>query len=204
MTEQVYIVDDDESIVDALQLSLDIEGYKTSTFRSGIEFLAYLKELGGSIYAPGVIILDINMPGMDGLSVHEELIALDCAFSIVFLTGHGDVPMAVDSLKKGAFDFLQKPVKRDILNNIITLALAHSQKKADEMLMKRRFDSLTEKEQAILYLIADGVQSKNIADNLCLSLRSIEVYRSKIFKKMHASHLAELISIVTKLKDYSS
>lgn len=198
-TKHIYIVDDDVSMADALQLSLEIEGYKPIVFTSGINFLEHIRKLRDEIYTEGTVILDINMPILDGLKVHEEIIKLGCTFSIIFLTGHGDVPMAVNSIKNGAFDFLQKPVKRDELNKVLHDSLEHSKNLSYNTMYRHKVSQLTDKEKQVLTRVINGMKNKIIADELNLSIRSIEVYRSKIFKKLDVSTLAELVATATKL-----
>ncbi len=192
----VYVVDDDEAIRHSLELLIGAIGLQTRVFPDAGSFL--------EIFQPelrGCIVVDLRMPGMNGLELQEELIARDCRMPVIFLTGHGDVPAAVRALKKGATDFLVKPFNPTVLLERIQQALAadvaqhEAREKASEI--AAHFATLTPREKEIMMLVAEGHSSKVIALDLGISERTVELHRSRVMKKMSARSVAELVRIAS-------
>ena len=191
----VHIVDDDEALRDSLVWLLESAGLAVVAYASAEEFLA-----DWTPSFTGCLLLDVRMPGMSGLELHEKLLSQHCTLPVIFITGHGDVPMAVDALKKGAVDFIEKPFNdRDLLKLIEQcLALEKKQREsrrqgADAM---RRIEQLTPREREVLNLIVAGRLNKQIADDLNISIKTVEVHRARVMEKMSANSLAELVQHV--------
>jgi FixJ family two-component response regulator len=192
----VYVVDDDEAIRHSLQLLIGAIGLQTRVFPDAGSFLEIFGE-----ELRGCIVVDLRMPGMNGLELQEELIARDCRMPLIFLTGHGDVPAAVRALKKGATDFLVKPFNPTVLVERIQQALAadvaqnEARGKASEI--AARFATLTPREKEIMMLVAEGHSSKVIALDLGISERTVELHRSRFMKKMAARSVADLVRMAS-------
>ncbi len=200
----VHLVDDEASVRDALAFLMGSHGLAVRNYASGPEFLAALDA------APlrGCILLDVRMEPMSGLQVHDELLARAIHLPVLFLTGHGDIPMAVDALQKGAFDFLEKPFTGDALVQRVQRALAleasHHAQRADHLQERNRMDSLTEREHAVMLLVAAGKLNKVIADELCVSVRTVEVHRARVFAKLGVRSSAEVATVLTRLEQDAS
>jgi len=190
----VFIVDDDEAVRDSLRWLLEANGYRVRAYESSERFLAE--------YDPeviGVLIADVRMPGMTGLELQEQLLARKSTLPIVFVTGHGDVPMAVSTMKKGAVDFLEKPFNEADLRQIIAnmLEQAHSRaadeatRRGDEALLAR----LTVREQQVLERIVAGRLNKQIADDLGISIKTVEAHRANIMEKLQVTTVADLMKV---------
>ena len=191
----VYIVEDDEAVRDSLALLLKAENYAVKTYASAE---AFLKENVRSLR--GALVLDIRMPGMTGMELHKKLLALQCALPVIFVTGHGDVSMAVEAMKLGAIDFVQKPYREEELLAKIEEALkmdaeqneALSQKEE----LKRRIESLTPREAEIMEMMVAGNANKVIAIDLDISQRTVEIHRSRVMQKMGTHSLAQLVQMI--------
>ena len=198
MTEaKVYVVDDDEAMRDSLKWLLESRSLKVECYASGEAFLqAFSSDFSGCL------VLDVRMPGMSGLDVHERLRSRASTLPVVFITGHGDVPMAVAALKKGAADFIEKPFNdRDMLALIETCMKQDrtaAAKRAQSASLVQRLDSLTQREREVLGLIVAGKLNKQIADGLGISIKTVEVHRSRVMEKMGANSVAELVQLVLK------
>jgi FixJ family two-component response regulator len=195
----VYIIDDDEAVLDSLSLLLDSVGIDNTIYASAQLFLDAIQQR--SIKAiSGCIVLDIRMPGMSGLECQLKLKELECPLPIIFITGHGDVPMAVQAIKKGALEFIQKPFREQELLDCIQRALQEnqaSQKLAAYALeIEMRIQSLTQREQQVMQQVIAGQANKVIASELNLSQRTIEIHRANVMEKMQAQSLAELVTMV--------
>lgn len=192
----IYIVDDDKSVRDSLRYML--EGYKFTVFDfdNGETFLGEIE----SERSPGCLILDSNMPGISGQEVHEKLNQLGAIFSIIFLTGHGDLPMAVKAFRDGANDFFQKPVSDSELIPSIKKAQKSSLLRYEKYCCELQFEKLTTREKELFYLVVDGLINKQIADKMCISLRTVEVHRSKMMEKLDASNITDLVKFSDILK----
>ncbi len=190
----VYVVDDDEAVRDSLQWLLEGKDYRVRCFDSAETFL--------SRYDPrevACLIVDIRMGGMSGLELQDRLIERKSPLPIVFITGHGDVPMAVDTMKKGALDFIQKPFNEEELLGLVERMLNHAREaftghqqaaSRDALLAK-----LTGREAQVLERIVAGRLNKQIADDLGISIKTVEAHRAKIMEKLDVHSLAELIQV---------
>jgi FixJ family two-component response regulator len=195
----VYIVDDDEALRDSLAWMLEANGYTVAAHDSGETFLAAFRP-----DMTGCIVLDVRMPGMSGLELFEELGRRRCGLPVVFITGHGDVPMAVSALKNGAVDFIEKPFgERDMLR-LVEQCLQLERETRDKRLLEadtaRRMQQLTQREREVLDLIIIGKLNKQIADVLGISIKTVEVHRARVMEKMGAHSLAELVQHVVSLE----
>ena len=198
MTDQrVYIVDDDEAMRDSLAWLLESQGFAVTAFASAEDFLAACHD-----GMAGCIVLDVRMPGMSGLELYEKLNARRCALPVIFITGHGDVPMAVSALKKGAADFIEKPFSDKDMLRLIEQCLAldrnNREKQQQAVGVKRRLANLTEREVEVMDLILAGKLNKQIADILNISIKTVEVHRGRIMDKMEARTVAELVQAVMR------
>lgn len=194
----VHVVDDDEALRDSLVWMLEGNGYAVSAHESGEVFLAACRT-----DMTGCILLDVRMPGMSGLEVFEELGRRRCGLPVVFITGHGDVPMAVSALKQGAVDFIEKPFgERDILRLVeqcLQLERDTRGRRLQEGETARRLGLLTQREREVLELIIVGRLNKQIADTLGISIKTVEVHRARVMEKMGAHSLAELVQHIVAL-----
>lgn len=184
----VYVVDDDESVRDSLAFMLEGYDLNVTTYAGGRSFLD-----NADIMQPGCVILDSRMPELRGQEVHAILTQCHSPLSIIFLTGHGDVSMAVDALKSGAVDFFQKPVDGEELVQAIVIAVDKSLVRSEQLSALLSYQSLTEREHDILLLLVQGKRNQQIADNLCIAVRTVEVHRSSLMKKFNAKTIAELV-----------
>ncbi|MEF1169289.1 response regulator transcription factor [Vibrio campbellii] len=190
----LYIVDDEEPVLESMAFLLESYGYEVETFSSGIDFLNEV-----NLSAPGCVLLDSRMPDMRGQDVHQMMNEKLSPISVIYLTGHGDIPMAVDALKDGALDFFQKPVDGNALVMAVDDAMAQSLKNGEKLGAKQVLQSLTKREREVLGLVVKGMKNQEMADLLCVSLRTIEVHRSNVMKKLEAESLAVLIHKVGHL-----
>lgn len=184
----VYVVDDDESVRDSLAFMLDGYDINATTYAGGPSFLD-----NAEIMLPGCVILDSRMPELRGQDVQAILTQCNSPLSIIFLTGHGDVSMAVDAFKSGAVDFFQKPVDGEKLVLAIMLAADKSVARSQQLSALLSYQSLTEREQEILLLLVQGKRNQQIAETLCIAVRTVEVHRSSLMKKFQAKTIAELV-----------
>jgi two-component system response regulator FixJ len=198
-TPTVYIVDDDDAIRSALRLLLKSVGLAAATVPSAQEFLATYDP-----QQPGCLILDVRMPGMSGLELQQQLNLRGAIIPVIFITGHGDVPMAVEAMQQGAFDFLQKPFRDQDLIERIQRALAKDQTGRTELRertrIKERLESLTAREREVLELVTNGKPNKIMAADLGVSQRTVEIHRARVMEKMGAASLAQLVRMVLDLK----
>ena len=195
MTPHVYIVDDDEAIRDSLSWLLQSRGVVSMTYASAEEFLeAWEPSLAGCI------VLDIRMEDMSGTELFERLLERGCSLPVIFLTGHGDVPMAVSTLKTGAFDFFEKPCKDNELVDRVIEALeldaARCAAAASADSINSRISRLTTRERQVMTLILAGKLNKLIADELQISMRTVEVHRSSLLDKMGVRNAIELAQML--------
>jgi two-component system response regulator FixJ len=188
----VYIVDDDQAIRHAMSLLLKSVDIDHQVFNSADEFLELFNGNDN-----GCLVLDIRMPGLGGLELQEKLIESDNALPIIFITGHGDIPMAVEAMQKGAFDFIQKPFRDQELLDRISEALNTARERQSERALKHnvqeRINTLTKREHEVLDLVVTGKPNKIIAHELGVSQRTIEIHRARVMEKMAAKSLAELV-----------
>ncbi len=193
-TSTIFIVDDDEAVRDSLRWLLEANGYRVKSFSGAEEFLqAYDPE------QVGVLIVDVRMPGMSGLELQETLIARQAPLPIVFITGHGDVPMAVSTMKKGAVDFLEKPFNESDLREIVARMLEDAAERVSQARAKRDqqavLSRLTAREQQVLERIVAGRLNKQIAGDLNISIKTVEAHRANIMEKLEVTTVADLMKI---------
>jgi two-component system response regulator FixJ len=195
----VWVVDDDEAVRDSLGMLLRSVGLEIETFASANDLLDSLGET-----LPGCLVLDVRLPGMSGLELQKELAARDVELPIVFITGHGDVPMAVRAMQAGAVDFLEKPFKeQDLLDRVskgLLVADRRRQRSGETTALAQRFETLTPREREVLELVVEGAANKVIASRLGASRRTIEIHRANVMKKMRADSLAHLVRMVMRLE----
>jgi two-component system response regulator DctR len=198
MSRIVYLVDDEAAVLDALSFMLGSRGLEVRAFDNGPALLAALDAAPKPVR--GVIMLDIRMEPMSGLRVHDELVARQVRNPVLFLSGHGDIPMAVDALKKGAFDFLEKPYSDNALVDRIEQALAVEaamhQGDAEAAERRARLGSLTEREREVMLRVAAGKLNKVIADELHVSVRTVEVHRARVYAKLGVRSAAEVATVL--------
>lgn len=189
----VFVVDDDEAILDALSQLLEAAGLSVESYNDGASFLAaYRKD------CPGCVLLDVSMPGMDGKEVQRMLKNRGFNIPILFLTGHGDIPMAVEAVQAGALDFLEKPIPGPALLERVRRALEHDRQHREarntEEYARKAYTSLSPREREVLEQVVIGHPNKKIALNLGISHRTVEVHREHVMRKMGARNIAELIN----------
>jgi len=197
MTEPViHVIDDDDALRDSLEYLLESAAMNVRTYASADAFLASLHDL-----APGCIVTDVRMPGMSGLDLARTLSERRLPIPVIVITGHGDIPMAVEAMRAGAIDFLEKPFTDQALLGAIRLALAAAPH-ADETLAEKNrlcaiLETLSPREQDTLQGVVDGKMNKVIAYELGISPRTVEVYRANMMAKTGAKTLSELVRMVT-------
>jgi len=197
----VFIVDDDAGVREALAWLLRSRRLLSSTFANAEEFEAFLQG-GFRPTQPCCLLLDVRMPGMSGLALFENIAqrGLVQALPIIFLTGHADVPTAVDMVKRGAFDFCEKPFSDNALVDRIEEALRRSAQvlaaQKERGVLQSRMAELTDRERDVMRLVAKGLPNKLIADQLAISVRTVEVHRARVFDKMEVKSAVELANVL--------
>jgi two-component system, LuxR family, response regulator FixJ len=198
-TPTIFVVDDDEGVRNSLRFLLKSVGLTTRALSSASEFLDTYKPS-----QPGCLVLDVRMPGMSGLELQQQLNIRGATIPVIFITGHGDVPMAVDAMQHGAFDFLQKPFRDQDLIDRIQRALerdARSRKSlAQHEKIRHRIASLTPREREVLMLMTQGKPNKVMAAELGVSQRTVEIHRARVMEKSGAASLAQLVRMVMDLE----
>jgi len=193
----VYVVDDDEGVRDSLQYLLEASQYLVYTFASAETFLAQFDP-----HAIAVLVLDVRMPGMSGLQLQEELLTRKASLPIVFVTGHGDVSMAVSTMKKGAIDFIEKPFNQADLKTLVDRLLIHARERAAAVERERMnaalLARLTTREQQVLERIVAGRLNKQIAADLGISIKTVEAHRANIMDKLEANTVADLMRVALR------
>jgi two-component system response regulator FixJ len=188
----VFVVDDDAAALDSLVMLLKSDGLTARGFLSAHDFLAQFEP-----EARGCVITDLRMPSMDGVELIKALKAVGCILPVIVITGHADVSRAVDAMKAGANDFLEKPYESEQILRAVRASLeqndAAADAGADRLRVQRRMESLTARERQVLDLIMEGASNKVIAANLSISPRTVEIYRANVMSKMRADSLSELI-----------
>jgi len=194
---RVFVVDDDRSVRTSLATLLQAEEYVVETFASAAEYLARVPYAG-----PTCLVLDVQLPGLDGVSVQQQLMQEGRMEQIVFITGHGDIPMGIGAMKRGAVDFLPKPFSDEDLLAAVAKALARSaenQKQRSEVVESRaRLARLTPRECEVLRLVISGLLNKQIAAELGIKLRTIKTHRARVMQKMGVVSVAELVRLAQK------
>ena len=190
----VYIVDDDEAVRDSLRWLLEANSYRVRAYASAESFLAEYDE-----QQPGVLIVDVRMPGMSGLELQEQLIARKSTMPVVFITGHGDIPMAISTMKKGAVDFLEKPFDETALREIVGRMFEQANQRLTQAKAVRQHEAmlarLTSREQQVLERIVAGRLNKQIADDLGISIKTVEAHRANIMEKLQVTTVADLMKV---------
>lgn len=192
--ETIFVIDDDEAVRDSLRWLLEANGYCVQCFSSAEQFL--------HAYEPsriGCLILDVRMPGMSGLELQEKLVAEKATLPIIFVTGHGDVPMAVSTMKKGAMDFIEKPFDEAELRRLVERMLERARQENSTAQQQRataeRLSKLTAREQQVLERIIAGRLNKQIADDLGISIKTVEAHRANIMEKLNVHTVADLLRL---------
>ena len=194
----IYVVDDDISICRALSLLLTTNGFKVETFTSAAGFLAFKH-----LKVASCLVLDISLPDINGFALQTIMIDRGILMPIVFITGHGDIPMSVKAMKTGAIDFLPKPFTEQQLLHAVSLAVSRSKiehKEQSEILkIKQRVDTLSPRELEVFHFVARGMMNKQIASKRKTSLQTIKVHRGRVMQKMQAKTVTELIHLAQKV-----
>ena len=194
----VFIVDDDPSFRDSLQFLLESVGLGVRIFSSAQDFLD-----GAAPEAPGCLLLDVRMPGMSGLDLQHELAEAEISLPIIFITGHGTVPMSVRAMKAGAVDFLEKPFDEQDLLNAVSQAIEQDRKdrleREELKKIQKRVDALTPREHEVFTLLISGMLNKQVAYRIGTTERTIKAHRSRIMEKMKADSLADLVRHAERL-----
>jgi RNA polymerase sigma factor (sigma-70 family) len=195
----VFVVDDDPSIRSSLKFLMSSVGLQVESFDSADALLQ--RKLPD---APSCLVLDVRLRGLSGLDFQRELAARNCHMPIIFITGHGDIPMSVRAMKAGAVEFLTKPFRDQDLLDAVRIALEKDRERRERKKelgdLKERFDSLTPREQKVISLVVSGMLNKQIADQLGTAENTVKVHRSRAMEKMHAQSVAELVKMIDKLE----
>lgn len=190
----VFLVDDDEAVRDALSLLLESVDLPVKAYDSGLSFLEAFNP-----DEPGVLVLDIRMPGMSGLELQDKLKEMECDVPIVFITGHGDIPMAVEAMRKGAVDFLAKPFRDQDLLDRINRAMrqeeTNRESRANKQEIQSLFERLTPRENEVMERVVQGLANKAIAYELDVSQRTVEIHRARVMEKLGVRSVAQLVRL---------
>ena len=197
VTSIVFVVDDDVSVRESLELLIKNAGWQPRTFASGQDFLSYPRAA-----VPSCLVLDVTLPGLNGLELQQQ-IADRTEMPIIFITGHGDVPMSVRAMKAGAVEFLTKPFKDDVLLTAIDSAIGRSRaalRLNSEMgALKHRFESLTPREREVMRLVVSGLLNKQVGGELGISEITVKAHRGQVMRKMKAESLPDLVTMAARL-----
>jgi FixJ family two-component response regulator len=195
----VFVVDDDVSVRESLELLIRCAGWQPETFVSAQEFLARPR-----VVAPSCLVLDVNLPGLNGLDLQKRVAADRIDMPIIFITGYGDVPMTVQAMKAGAVEFLTKPFGDDLLLSAIRNAIerSHAALRHEEEMRALRdgYASLTRREREVMALVASGLSNKRVGRELGISLITVKAHRGKVMRKMSADSLADLVTMAARLR----
>jgi two-component system response regulator FixJ len=191
-TDIVHVVDDDEAMRDSMAFLLRAENFQVQTYADAADFLTALPQI-----KVGCVVTDVRMPGMSGIELLQRLRELKVSLPVIVVSGHGDVPLAVEAMKTGALDFIEKPFDDDVFLRAVRLALsAHavdSQRQAQKATINSRLESLSNREREVLEGLVAGHPNKTIAYDLGISPRTVEIYRANVMEKMQARSLSDLV-----------
>lgn len=195
----VFVVDDDISVRESLELLIRSEGWLVETFVSAKEFLDRPRAL-----VPSCLILDVSLPGLNGLELQKQVVVERSDMPIIFITGHGDVPMTVQAMKAGAVEFLTKPFRDEALLSAIRQSLERSRNALDseieQRMLRERYASLTQRERQVMALVVSGLLNKQIGSELGISEITVKAHRGKVMHKMKADSLPALVRMATRLR----
>lgn len=198
MTGLIYIVDDDASVRKALRRLARSAGYDAKAFSSAEEFLSY-----GLAPVPCCLVLDVRLPGLDGMELQQRIAETEVPVPIVFISGHGDIPMSVQAMRRGAVDFLPKPFSDDDLLGAVESALAHGTRALESRSRRERIkallETLTPREREVLRWVLTGMLNKQIAGELGIAEKTVKVHRGRVMQKMQAGSVAELVRLADEV-----
>jgi FixJ family two-component response regulator len=199
LTPMVFVVDDDVSVRESLELLIRSEGWQPETFASAKEFLDYPR-----IVIPNCLVLDVSLPGLNGLDLQRIVAGERTDMPIIFITGHGDVPMTVQAMKAGAVEFLTKPFDNNVLLAAIRAALERSRialsVEAEMRVLQDCYASLSQRERQVMLLVVTGLLNKQVAGELSISEITVKAHRGKVMQKMKADSLASLVKMAGRLR----
>lgn len=193
----VFVIDDDADFRDSMQWLLESTPYSVESFASA---QAFLDQYDGR---PGCMLLDVRMPEINGLALQQLMLERDIRLPVIIITGHGDVPMAVNAMKNGALDFLEKPFDDEVLLHLVDKAMAEADRRFSEQNRQRElqelYATLSRREREVMELVVTGNSNREIAETLGISPKTVEVHRSRVMSKMRAESLAQLVQMHTQL-----